>query len=135
MRDKNGQMISGGDLALIDTEGLEYGTEGIVQGIKEDLVVVRDSEDRFFTVDPSRIAIRGKRLSIGGVTIPFSSQTPTEEGKYLWQHSMGVEVITVRTRLPETYGGIELNSYLAVVEFRGRAVAALKGKFAKSEGV
>lgn len=132
MFDKNGRTIAVGDLVLVDCINRD---EGIVHKVNSESVIVRDNQDQFFSADPKYLEVKGKQLRIGGVAIPFTDETPTQEGTYLWQNSMGVEVINVRTRSTENYGGLHFEPYLGVVEFRGRAVAALRGKFAKIEGV
>jgi len=68
-------------------------------------------------------------MRIGGHTIEFTDVCPNKAGKYLWQNSMGVEVITVVDVPAKQDYGIDWQQYFGVAEMRGRNVAKLKGTF------
>jgi len=70
-------------------------------------------------------------MKINGREIEFTEHTPQEEGKYLWQNSTGVEIITIYYIPPRQEYGVSWDGYYAVTEYRGRNVKALAGQFIK----
>jgi len=61
----------------------------------------------------------------------FTEVHPTEPGIYMWAVGDSLSLITVRRVPAKNEYGIKWESYLGVVEHRGRDVNFLKGKFIK----
>lgn len=54
---------------------------------------------------------------------------PEEEGYFLWENSLGVELIKVCKIPEENVGAIRFPAYCAAVNLRNRNVTQLKGRF------
>ena len=67
------------------------------------------------------------------MNIVCDQPTPTEEGKYIWipELTKEAEMITVIYIPPHARYGMGFDGYYGVREFRGRNVAALRGRFSR----
>ena len=63
----------------------------------------------------------------------FQGNHITEEGLYLWKHSLGIEFIEVYRVPARIEYGVSWDSYLAVKGHRGHGVCKLSGQFIKVE--
>jgi len=74
-------------------------------------------------------------MKIDGHTIKFTDKNPQAEGKYLWHsgHTNALAVITVHHYPANWKHGIHFDAYYGVLEYRGRNVLNLIGKFCEIE--
>jgi hypothetical protein len=73
-------------------------------------------------------------MKINGKEIKFSFDNPQKEGIFIWQNSLGVEVIKVLLYPASNDYGVYIGPYYGVPQFRGRNIEALKGSFVEIEG-